>query len=109
MQERRDYSRAPLDTPYFARLIIDENISTSALLIDVSRGGLQLGVSPEQVDTVRLLGKEVVVEDLPRGIDAEGQGFACHVTWVSSNRFGVRFVDILLPDSLDLPALLHSL
>ena len=60
-------------------------------LIDCSRGGVQLALSPATDKLWDMLNRTVLVTNLPRPIDPEQEGRIGFVAWISSGRFGVRF------------------
>lgn len=86
-QDRRNSPRVPIDVPFFIRMRIDGEGEITGLLIDCSLGGVQLALSmPSGVPAV-WMGAEVGIADMP-GIDAVLAG---SITWISSDRCGVRF------------------
>lgn len=97
--ERRNHPRVPLDTPLFAELGLTGGANMPVMLVDISRGGLQLALSLGTLDPNEILGIAVVVRSLPQTLDPSGDGIAGKITWLAPQRCGVRFTDVLeLPD-----------
>ena len=67
----------------------------AAMLIDCGRGGVQLALSLAEGTIRSLLGHELVVMNLPKGLSTDPDGCPGVVTWVSPQRCGVRFDQIL--------------
>ncbi len=97
--ERRNHPRAQLDTPYFAELALEGGGHITVMLVDVSRGGLQLAISLGNLEPGELLGLNVTLRNLPKVLDPEGGGISGKITWLAPQRCGVRFTELLmLPD-----------
>ncbi|MDL2207746.1 PilZ domain-containing protein [Desulfovibrio sp. OttesenSCG-928-M16] len=89
---RRSSLRVPIDVPFFVSMqksMGREDIP--ALLVDCGRGGVQLAFSPASGGVASWLGSEVRIDGLPLLLDTQGTGFMGTITWVSSERCGVRF------------------
>ncbi len=91
--ERRRHPRVPLDTPYFAELVLADGGRFTVMLVDAGRGGLQLAFGEQS--PVGLLGFSVTLRNLPPVLDPEGRGISGKVTWLSPQRCGVRFSEVL--------------
>ncbi len=107
--ERRQIVRIPLDAPYFANLQVVGGKLLSVMLLDLSRGGMQVGVAPNQADAMRLLGHNVVISELPHLLDNIGSGCSGQIVWVSPQRCGIR-LDRLFPlTDWQITAIAHEL
>ncbi len=107
--ERRTSPRVPLDAPLFIQFVFSSGASVSAMLLDVSCGGLQAAVAPQCADTGDFLGQEVVVHGLPVLLDPVHSGCKGLVTWVSPQRCGVRLFNPLEVTEQELQGLNQSI
>lgn len=107
--ERRQIVRIPLDAPYFASLQITGGALLSVMLLDLSRGGMQVAVPPNQADAMQLLGCDVVISDLPHLLDNTGSGCPGQIVWVSPQRCGVRFDRLFPLTDWQITAIAHEL
>ncbi len=101
--ERRSFVRVPLDMPLFARMEAAGRPPCSGMVVDLSRGGMQL-VLPAPPEG-NLLGAAVVIAGMPGDVDPTGAGCAGTVCWVTSTRCGVRFTHLLPLSDAQLDAL----
>ena len=111
--ERREFLRVPIDAPHFISVIFDEGESIVTLLVDISRGGLQVAFPPHQpVGEEIFLGRTVRVTELPGSVEqASGNvgGLSGTISWVSPQRCGVRFFSPLELGDEELAALVEGL
>ena len=111
--ERRQFLRVPIDAPHFITVSLDDGVSVTTLLVDISRGGLQVAFSPSQVvEKDYYLGKSVVVCQLPGSVEqASGndKGLRGCISWVSPARCGIRFTEPLDLGDEELAALVEGL
>ena len=109
--DRRQYPRVPLDIPFFVEVTIEGGVPFSALLIDIGRGGLQLAFPLHQRRVNELLGCSVTVDGLPVQSEQEEilRNIPGIVSWVSPERFGIRFEDPVSLTEEDLADLAFSL
>lgn len=89
--ERRVYTRIPIDVPIFASLTLETGQVLPALLADISKGGVQLALSPGMYDQDSLLGMEAVITELPGDLAPLLVGQHAYICWVSPQRCGIRF------------------
>ena len=107
--ERRKFIRVPLDAPYFARLLVEGEQELSVMLMDLGCGGIQVAIPPQQADALKLLGLNVRVFDLPHLLDANKEGCAGQIVWVSPQRCGVRFAKLFPLTEWQIAAIAHEL
>ncbi|MDR2487953.1 MAG: PilZ domain-containing protein [Desulfovibrio sp.] len=94
--ERRSLLRVPLEVPFFVIVCLHDGYRCTAILADCGRGGVQLAFSPSLEDKLAtLLGQELILLDLPEGLRTDPDGCSGVVTWVSPQRCGVRFNQVL--------------
>ncbi len=79
------------------------------MLIDCGRGGVQLAFSPAEESVSQLLNQELIVLNLPQGLGADPDGCPGVVSWVSLQRCGVRFDQMLFVTDEELRAVAYSL
>ena len=100
--ERRAYPRVPIDVPWFAEIHFASGEPLSVLLIDISQGGAQAGIPPQESFPADLLGREVSLCKLPETL-VPGKGPKNgRITWVSPQRCGIQFTEklALSPDAI---------
>ena len=110
--ERRNHPRVPLDAPFFINIRIGAGNPLSGMLVDLGRGGLQAAFPPQENGyniSNELLGDAVTVFGLPKVFDEDGIGRSGYVSWVSADRFGVRFLSLAALTDSELEELTHSL
>ena len=111
--ERRQFLRVPIDAPHFVSIAIDGGAATLTLLVDISRGGLQVAFPPNQaVEEELFLGKAALIGQLPGSVElasGNAEGLRGVVSWVSPQRCGVRFEQALELGDEELAALLDGL
>lgn len=107
--ERRTRPRVPLDTPFFITVRMENGDQCPAMLVDCGRGGVQLAFSPAEDRVGSLLSQELVLLDMPKGLGADPDGCAGVVTWVSPQRCGVRFDELLALTDQELTAVAKKL
>ena len=106
--ERRICSRVPLDAPFFVIARLADGQRYSAILVDCGRGGVQLAFSLAKGVISSLLGQKMVILDLPEGLGTDPDGCPGVVTWVSPQRCGVRFDQLLSLTEEEVTAIAHS-
>ncbi len=108
--ERRQFPRVPLDVTFFVEVSFDGRGEVSALLVDIGRGGLQLAFPPHMQGMEDILGCQAVVRGLPvRPGRGAGREFSGAVSWISPERFGIRFLDPIPLSDAEITALALSL
>lgn len=89
-KERRTFPRVPLDAPVFVTLSVQNQEARHALLVECSRGGMQLVLAPENA-LPEMLNASVLILGLPPSLDASGSGLPGSISWASAERCGIRF------------------
>lgn len=107
--ERRACPRVPLDAPFFVTICLENGQRSSAILVDCGRGGVHLAFSPAEGMMSSLLGQNLVITNLPKGLGTDPDGWPGVVTWVSPQRCGVRFNQLLSLTDEELKAVANGL
>lgn len=93
--ERRTFTRIPIDMPIICQLRLSDEHSVPVILKDISRGGLQVSLSPGVSLAKDFLGQRVNLKGLPREISIALEYIATKICWQSPERLGLRFSDAL--------------
>lgn len=96
--ERRAHSRLLIDIPVLTGLKLANGRVLPAMLVDVSRGGIQLALSPETFNPEAILGNDAVITELPGELSMLVSNKCAFICWVSSQRCGLRFYTPLAED-----------
>ncbi len=104
--ERRGHTRIALDLPYFIELQFPGLDPVSAILMDVSSGGLQVALPPQFPNPSALQGLLAQVLHLPFCGSRPVSG--C-VAWVYQHQLGVQFAVPLEANPVDLETFAKSL
>ncbi len=102
MPERRSHLRVPLDSPNFIKLRISPSVSFTLILTDISNGGAQLTLPPNNASMPTMLGMHISMLGLPASVDKNGKGINGIVSWLSPERCGIQFSTPLQLDTLAL-------
>lgn len=110
VKERRVSPRVPLDAPFFVTLRRSDGPELPALVVDLSRGGVQLALPPDASENFHAwLSCQVTVLGLPPLVGFCGSGCAGMICWISMERCGVRFDTPLSVSDASLRAVIMSL
>lgn len=104
--DRRIFLRIPIDIPVFCEINFDSGAKLTVLLKDISRGGLQVALSPGSRIESPVLGEMASISRLPPRI---GSG-SIHstITWQSPERLGLRFNEPLGLSDDELDAIMQD-
>ena len=106
MSERRTFARIPIDVPIFCEIVFPGQNSFLALLKDISRGGVQVALSPGSTTEDLALGQPARVIGLPAKIGIDPGGVPAIVSWLSPERVGLRFTEPLPVSESDLDSII---
>ena len=104
--DRRTFARIPIDVPIFCEIAFPGQSPIATLLKDISRGGVQVALSPGSTTEDMTLGQQAVVIGLPAKIGIDPGGVASIVSWLSPERVGLRFNDPLPVSEEELDAII---
>ncbi|CAK7057635.1 MAG: hypothetical protein DELT_01306 [Desulfovibrio sp.] len=95
--ERRKSARIPLDIPCLLTLILNYEEKYQAMVVDVSPGGVQLGLSPGFPHDTLETGVPVTLSEVPAPLAGLLDGAHGKIAWVGVRCCGIRL-------NKDLPA-----
>lgn len=90
MDDRRHSPRIPLDAPCLLTLLVNYEEEHAAMVVDVSRGGVQLALSSAPGLPSVTQGAPVTLKDLPEPLRGLLEGVHGKVAWVGARCCGVR-------------------
>ena len=96
--ERRISPRIPRDGPCLLTLVLEGEPCT-AMLVDISVGGVHLVLSPGDEHVELIVHAKGVLTEVPGGLGAVLENSTGHVAWVAARHCGLR-----LDTQIDLPA-----
>ncbi len=88
--ERRNSPRIPLDTPCLLTLLVNFEDERPAMAVDVSRGGVQLALSPSPQQAAITPGLPVTLKDVPGPLRDLLEGTHGKIAWVGVRCCGIR-------------------
>lgn len=88
--ERRHAARIPLDTPCLLTLLINYDKTHAAMLVDVSRSGVQLALSPNPAVEALEPGVPVTLKDVPAPLDDLLENVHGKIAWVGERCCGIK-------------------
>ena len=104
--ERRGQTSIALDLPYFIELQFPGLDPVSAILMDISAGGLQVALPPQFPDPVAVQGLVAQILHLPF---CGSRPVSSSVAWVYQHQLGLQFAEPLEANPADLEAFSKSL
>ncbi|SBW00077.1 putative PilZ domain protein [uncultured delta proteobacterium] len=102
MDDRRNSPRIPLDAPCLLTLLVNYEEEHHAMVVDVSRGGVQLALSPGPGLSEVAPGMPVTLQNVPAPLNALLEGIHGKVAWVGVRCCGVKLNKELAIDSADI-------
>lgn len=102
MDDRRNSPRIPLDAPCLLTLLVNYEEEYPAMAVDVSRGGVQLALSPTPGLPEVAPGMPVTIKNAPAPLDALLEGVHGKIAWVGVRCCGIRLNKELPIDSADI-------
>ena len=108
MDDRRTAPRIPLDAPCLLTLTVDYEEETFAMVVDVSRGGIQLALPPGSKPVQLTIGQPVTLKDVSAPLDLLLEDAHGKIAWIGANCCGVKLnkeLPIAQADVVDLARL----
>ena len=90
MEERRHAPRIPLDAPCLLVMLVNYEEEHSAMVVDVSQGGVQLALSPAPGLSEITPGMPVTLQNVPAPLDNLLEGVHGKIAWVGARCCGVK-------------------
>ena len=108
MDDRRNSPRIPLDAPCLLTLFVSDKEEYPAMVVDVSRGGVQLALPPKSTVENLELGAQVMLKDVSAPLDGLLEKTEAELAWLGMSCCGVKLnkeLPIALADVTDLARL----
>ena len=87
-EEGRQASRAAVEAPL---TIVDEDVTITASMVDLSRTGVAARNLPKRIGSNRIVGLRIELPGVPEPLNLDGR-----VVWTNEDRAGFAFVGLAL-------------
>lgn len=99
--DRRASPRIPLDIPCLVALVVNYTTQCPVMIVDISRGGVQLALSPGMSGDDIAVGVPVTLRDVPGPLNDLLEGISGKIAWIGVRCCGVRLDKELSIDASD--------
>ena len=91
-EDRRKTRRIPLDSLYFIKISIEGNETVTCLVLDISAGGLMLGLPPGMEEAAPAIGAKAVIRDSsPKISEVLDSNLEATIMWTKEGLCGLSF------------------
>ena len=90
MDDRRHSQRIPLDAPCLLALFVNDREECPAMVVDVSRGGVQLALPPNSSVEKMEMGTPLVLKKVSLPLDQLLENVRGDLAWVGTRCCGIK-------------------
>ncbi len=91
-EDRRRAKRIPLDSLYFIKISIEGSETITCLVLDISAGGLMMGLPPGMEEAPPAIGTKAVIKDAsPEISEVLDSNLETTIMWLQEGLCGLSF------------------